>query len=375
MHTGANQTADQDRLFGVHVRAYAALTDATADPRTWRFETARLVAAATGTRTHRPGPVQLNVELSEPLTPTGFAGAPVTTELAVTAVGRADRPTELAAGPQTVIVAGDATPAVGRSRGRAGRGGRGSGAGRAVQQRAVRPGGAGHRAAAGRLHAWPRTSSGWSCSGTRRCPGRSAGCWPATTWSWSWSRRTRTGSTRPGGNSGHLRRAVRGTGRIGLAEPLAVGRRRAAGRAGSAAGRARRISADRPWPPHCGPAWPATRCCSSARPRRSATSTWPRSRTHPPTVYANRGLAGIDGNLSTAAGIALATGSPTTALVGDLTALHDLTGLLRPATEPRPGPAGGGGQRRRRQHLRHPRAGRAGALRGVRTALRHAARG
>ena len=53
------------------------MADATADPRTWRFETARLVAAATGARSHRPGPVQLNVELTEPLTPTGFAAARV----------------------------------------------------------------------------------------------------------------------------------------------------------------------------------------------------------------------------------------------------------------------------------------------------------
>ena len=61
-----------------------------------------------------------------------------------------------------------------------------------------------------------------------------------------------------------------------------------------------------------------------------------RVRSDPPPVYANRGLAGIDGNLSTAAGIALSTGRPTTALVGDLTALHDLTGLLRSPSEPVP---------------------------------------
>ena len=56
----------------------------------------------------------------------------------------------------------------------------------------------------------------------------------------------------------------------------------------------------------------------------------------PPTVYANRGLAGIDGSISTVAGIALATGRPTHTLLGDLTFLHDLGGLLIGPTEPRP---------------------------------------
>lgn len=44
-------------------------------------------------------------------------------------------------------------------------------------------------------------------------------------------------------------------------------------------------------------------------------------------VYANRGLAGIDGNISTALGIAYAH-KATLAILGDLSFLHDLTGLI-----------------------------------------------
>ena len=45
------------------------------------------------------------------------------------------------------------------------------------------------------------------------------------------------------------------------------------------------------------------------------------------TTHANRGLAGIDGNVSTALGIASAS-KQTFAVIGDLSFLHDLTGLI-----------------------------------------------
>ncbi|PLB84475.1 2-succinyl-5-enolpyruvyl-6-hydroxy-3-cyclohexene-1-carboxylic-acid synthase [Actinotignum timonense] len=59
-----------------------------------------------------------------------------------------------------------------------------------------------------------------------------------------------------------------------------------------------------------------------------------RTPARPLRVLSNRGLAGIDGTISCARGLATATGEPVRVLLGDLTFLHDMGGLLRGSHEP-----------------------------------------
>jgi 2-succinyl-5-enolpyruvyl-6-hydroxy-3-cyclohexene-1-carboxylate synthase len=70
---------------------------------------------------------------------------------------------------------------------------------------------------------------------------------------------------------------------------------------------------------------------SSSRPIRDIESfAMPRSGL---TTYANRGLAGIDGNISTAMGIATFH-EETYAVIGDLAFIHDLSALAQPTKDP-----------------------------------------
>lgn len=50
-------------------------------------------------------------------------------------------------------------------------------------------------------------------------------------------------------------------------------------------------------------------------------------------IHASRGLAGIDGLISTATGLSLGLGEPVVLLIGDIAMLHDIGGLLTPSAE------------------------------------------
>lgn len=124
--TEANQTTDQVKLYGDAVRAYVevAAPDVVPDSgAAWRAAVARVVAAAVGRTGEGPmaraqgGPVQLNVAFREPLVP---APEDVESPLPSSLAGRPDgapwrRPapvtpepaSTLALGPRTVVVAGD----------------------------------------------------------------------------------------------------------------------------------------------------------------------------------------------------------------------------------------------------------------------------
>ena len=335
INTGANQSADQDQLFGRHVRGYAGLSDEALDHRTWRFEMARVMTAAIGSRTRMPGPAQLNVEFSEPLIPAEFAWPPPAPDLVITASNTAAEPMPLSDGAQTVIIAGDCRPDLGST----------------VAVLAAQ--------AAVPLFAEPSSNA-------RR--GEAA----LSTY------RLLLSST----VAEEIERVVV-FGRPTLSRPVSQLLARNdvelvvvseyadwidPGRAASLVTDAVRIPppADRNWfdawneadlvvrgrlddllaaqPYFTGPAlaaavWAALDAddalfAGSSNPIRDLDLAPINSAS--PLVYANRGLSGIDGNVSTAAGIALALERPTHALLGDLTVLHDATGLVIGGEEPRP---------------------------------------
>lgn len=118
--TGANQTMEQLGYFGSQVRAAISLGLAEDAPEKldslnaqWRSATCRVIAAATGARTANAGPVQFDIPLREPLVPDPEPaggeippGRPDGKPWTYTPPVAFDQPLEIDLTPDTVVIAG-----------------------------------------------------------------------------------------------------------------------------------------------------------------------------------------------------------------------------------------------------------------------------
>ncbi|MGO9929932.1 MAG: 2-succinyl-5-enolpyruvyl-6-hydroxy-3-cyclohexene-1-carboxylic-acid synthase, partial [Mycobacterium sp.] len=337
--TGANQTMEQLGYFGTQVRATISLGLAEDAPErldalnaTWRSATCRVLVAATGSRTANAGPVHFDIPLREPLVPDPEPhgavipqGRPGGKPWTYTPPVTFDQPLNIDLSPDTVVIAGH-----------------GAGAQPNLAQlptvaepTAPAPDNPLHPLALpllrpkqvimlGRptLHRpvsalladpqvpvyalttgprWPDVSGNSQATGTRAV---TTGA-PDPAWLHRCAEKNR-----------HAKEAVRGQLE---AHPLTTGLHVAAAVA----------DALRPGD---------QLVLGASNPVRDAALVG--LDTHGIRVRSNRGVAGIDGTVSTAIGAALAyEGSHvgrTVALIGDLTFVHDSSGLLIGPTEPTP---------------------------------------
>ena len=117
--TGSNQTMEQLGYFGTQVRAAISLGLAEDAPErmaafnaTWRSAVCRVLVAATGSRTANAGPVQFDIPLREPLVPDADdsgslpAGRPHGRPWTLTPPVSFDQPLDIDLSPDTVLIAG-----------------------------------------------------------------------------------------------------------------------------------------------------------------------------------------------------------------------------------------------------------------------------
>ena len=340
--TGAGQTIDQHGLFGSALRCFAEMPIADmTSPRHWRSTVDRVVSCALGSLSHDPGPVQLNVPLREPLVPDHLGSA-------VPEAGRAD-----GFAWSTIVPGGNFAGALPLSAEAptlviAGQGGAG----------AVPPGLPVLAEPGSPL--WHRSLRSGPLLLTEALSGRAEHLLPEQV----------VVLGRP-----TMHRSVQ---RLLADERIAVFAVPPA-----AGGRFRPLWTDVPgtvravgalptgWepPPEFGERWKfadRSACAAIDEVDSCATTTGPQVASavlasvppgsqvfagpsnairdialaaHPRadvTVLANRGVAGIDGVVSSAVGAALAHDGPSYALIGDLTFLHDSNGLLIGPDEPEP---------------------------------------
>lgn len=332
--TGANQTMEQLGYFGTQVRAAISLglaedrVDLDAQNASWRSATCRVLAAAAGARTANAGPVQFDIPLREPLVPEPDsdpddfpAGRPDDRPWTFNPPVSFDQPLEIDLTPDTVVIAGHGAgthpnlahlPTVAEPTAPAAATPLHPLALAAVRPQQVimvgRP--TLHRPVSALLAdpgipvyalttgpRWPDVSGNSMATGTRA---ETTGA-PDP----DWLRRCAQADE-------HVNEVVRAQ---LAAHPLATGLHVAAALADTLRpGDQLVLGASNPV---------RDAALAGLRPEGIA-------------VRSNRGVAGIDGTVSTAIGAALGHDGRTVALLGDLTFVHDASGLLIGPTEPTP---------------------------------------
>lgn len=349
---GANQTTDQEGIFGTFVRWSTEASAAEPDelPGRAAMLATRAVAIAMGDPTRddmtgTPGPVQVGIEFREPLTSDGGVwheppAVELTPSYGTRIVTPADTPTPLPAVERTVVIAGDSAGDVARqvaeahgwpllaeptSRARAGDNCigpyldvLGSDAGRALVEQVHQVVVIGRPTLSRPIQALidraPALYVAAHGARWREAPRHASKVLRAVPYTWlsgqddvlvreksewlaRWQAAAATVELDPKPWTGRTVAAI-------FVESLRTGEVAILGSSGPIR------AVDR-----VAPAWPADQG---------------------PYLIANRGLSGIDGTVSTAVGVALATRQPTQALMGDVTFLHDVGGLLIGPLERRP---------------------------------------
>ncbi|MGD8215747.1 2-succinyl-5-enolpyruvyl-6-hydroxy-3-cyclohexene-1-carboxylic-acid synthase [Aestuariimicrobium sp. Y1814] len=113
INSGANQTTRQDRLLSSHALDCVRVAAQSGGVEDWRHQLRRAVLLASGLRSRRPGPVQVNLEFEAPLVGPELLEPVAPAPALETAAGSPAQPVELAPGPRTVVIAGDARREVG----------------------------------------------------------------------------------------------------------------------------------------------------------------------------------------------------------------------------------------------------------------------
>lgn len=320
--TGANQTGHQIGILGPSALEVIRLSAQSGNQQLWAAALTRAHAIAAGLRTRQPGPVQVNVEFSPPL-----AGAPpeVTFQIPrLEALRPPSQPLALKPGPATVVLAGDASPAVGA-------------AARGLAEAALIP-----------LFAEPSSN---------------ARCGPSAIANYRELLDGELGQRIERvivyGHPTLSRPVTRLLSRDDVEVIIVADQARwydTASRARAVVSQVTLGSADQNWLASWQLAQADHDLCWDARGaihtslgcltdhdiavigasdviRHADLAPIPQAA---PTVFANRGLSGIDGTIATAAGISLATKARVTAIIGDLTFQHDLGSLVIPDPEIQP---------------------------------------